>query len=100
MIHVAVQWRASMNTATAAGLVIAVAFSSSVPHGASAKESYRENSVKADTKEAFDQLVANVRKELVPDGRYEYIKPDEKKKIDAALDKMTMLFEQNHSVEA
>ena len=82
----------------------AVAFCAALAIGfagvAGAKEHYRENSVKAETKDAFDQLAGNVRREMVPGGKYEFIKPDEKPKVDAALDQMTKLFEEHDTVEA
>jgi hypothetical protein len=67
---------------------------------ATAKEHYRENSVKADTKEVFEQLADNVRREMGPGGKYEFIKPDEKPKVDNALDDMTKLFEEHDTVAA
>ena len=84
--------------------ITALAFCAALSIGfagvAAAKEHYRENSVKADTKETFDQLAGNVRREMVPGGKYEFIKPDEKPKIDKALDDMTKLFEEHDTVEA
>jgi hypothetical protein len=85
-------------------IIAAIAFAAALSCGFAgisvAKEHYHENSVKADNKEAFEQLAANVRKEMAPDGKYEYVKPDEKKTVDAALDKMTKLFEETDSVAA
>jgi len=83
-------------TALAFCAVLAIGFAGV----AGAKEHYRENSVKAETKDAFDQLAGNVRREMVPGGKYEFIKPDEKPKVDAALDQMTRLFEEHDTVEA
>jgi hypothetical protein len=85
-------------------IIAALAFSAALSTGfagiAAAKEHYRENSVKADTKDVFDQLVDNVRREMVPGGKYEFIKPDEKPKVDAALNQMTKLFEEHDTVAA
>ena len=53
-----------------------VALSAGMVGIAVAKEHYRENSVKADTKEVFEQLADNIRREMSPGGKYEYIKPD------------------------
>jgi hypothetical protein len=65
---------------------------------ATAKENYKETGVKADTKEAFDPLAANVRKEMETGGRYEYVKPTERTTIDKKLDEMTQLFQQAGAV--
>ncbi|HJT98671.1 MAG TPA: hypothetical protein VJ696_10190 [Rhodanobacteraceae bacterium] len=66
--------------------------------GVSAKEHYKEKAFNADTKDKFEDIAANVRKEMEDGGRYEYVKPDERKKVDDALAKMTELFEQSGSV--
>lgn len=55
--------------------------------------------VKADTKEAFDTVAAQVRAEMNADGRYAYIKPDERDKVDASLAEMGRLFDTNGSVD-
>jgi len=65
-----------------------------------AKENYREKGVKADTHEKFAEVAANVRKEMEEGGRYEYVKPDERKTIDQKLAEMDALFAQSDSVEA
>jgi hypothetical protein len=83
-----------------AALALAAALSAGMAGVAGAKEHYRENSVKADTAEAFSQLADNVRREMVPGGKYEYIKPDEKQKVDAALEQMTKLFDEHGTVAA
>ena len=77
-----------------------VALSAGMAGIAVAKEHYRENSVKADTREVFEQLADNVRREMSPGGKYEYIKPDEKPKVDKALADMTRLFEEHDTVAA
>jgi hypothetical protein len=60
---------------------------------AGAKENYHENSVKADTKEAFDQLADTVRKGMDAGGKYEYVKPEEKVTVEKKLDEMDKLFD-------
>jgi hypothetical protein len=55
--------------------------------------------VKADTREAFEVVAANVRKEMTGDGRYAYVKADERAKVDAGLDEMQALFAQNESID-
>jgi hypothetical protein len=84
--------------------IAAIAFCAALSTGfagiAAAKEHYRENSVKADTKDVFDQLADNVRREMRPGGKYEFIKPDEKPKVDKALDEMTKLFDEHDTVAA
>ena len=58
-----------------------------------------KDNVKADTKEAFDKVAADVRAQMSPDGRYAYIKPDERDKVDAGLAEMSKLFDANGSVD-
>lgn len=83
-------------------LIAALAFSAALATGfagtAAAKEHYRENSVKADTRDAFDQLADNVRREMQAGGKYEFIKPDEKPQVEKALDDMTKLFDEHENV--
>jgi hypothetical protein len=55
--------------------------------------------VKADTREAFEAVAANVRKEMDGQGRYAYVKADERTKVEAALDEMQALFAQNESTD-
>jgi hypothetical protein len=83
-----------------ATLALCAALSTGLAGIAAAKEHYHENSVKADTKEVFDQLADNVRREMTSGGKYEFIKPDEKPKVDAALDQMTRLFDEHDTVDA
>ena len=79
---------------------IAVVVLVSAFHPAVAKENYKETGVKADTKEAYAEVAANVRSEMENGGRYEYVKPAERKTIDQKLTEMTTLFEQSGSVAA
>lgn len=60
---------------------------------ASAKEHYREGSVKADTKEAFEKVADSVREGMQAGGRYEYVKPAEQKTIEKKLAEMAKLFD-------
>ena len=83
-----------------ATLALCAALSTGFASLAAAKEHYRENSVKADSKDVFDQLAYNVRREMAPGGKYEFIKPDEKPKVDKALDEMTKLFDEHDTVAA
>ncbi|HKE48536.1 MAG TPA: hypothetical protein VKB52_10765 [Rhodanobacteraceae bacterium] len=81
-------------------MTVAFALTVCVSGLAFAKEHYREGSVKADTKEAFETLAAGVRKEMQPGGKYEYIKPDEAKTVDKKLDEMDKLFIEKGTVAA
>jgi len=69
-------------------------------HAASAKENYRENGVKADTKESFEPIAENVREELAPGGQYEYATVEEKKSVEKKLSEMDALFQAAGSVAA
>lgn len=64
-----------------------------------AKENYHEKTFNADTAEKFQATADDVRKEMESGGRYQYVKPDERKTIDKALTDMETLFTQNGSVE-
>ena len=79
-------------------IAIAIALSIGALSQAAAKENYREGGVKADTKEAFQTVAQNVRNNMVPGGKYEYVKPQEQKTIEKKLDEMDALFDQAGSV--
>jgi hypothetical protein len=81
-----------------ARVAVAVAFSVCVSGLAYAKEHYREGSVKADTKEAFETLAASVREDMQSGGKYEYIKPDEAKTVEKNLDAMDKIFQESGTV--
>ena len=81
-----------------AALMLAFALCICAAQRTTAKEHYHENTIKAETKEAFEELATSVHKEMEPNGKYEYVKPDEKKKIEAALDKMDKLFQQKDTI--
>jgi len=72
---------------------LAFALATGLVGQAFAKENYHENSVKADTKEAFDQLADSVRSGMSDGGKYEYVKPDEKATIEKKLDEMDKIFD-------
>lgn len=56
--------------------------------------------VKADTKAEFGNVVAAVKREMVPGGRYEFVDSSERKTIDANLAEMQSLFDQFGTVSA
>ena len=85
-----------MKKLIAAAIAASIAFCGA----AGAKESYHEKAFNADTAEKFNATAESVRKEMESGGRYQYVKPEERKKIDAALDDMTKLFAENGSVAA
>ena len=78
---------------TVATLAFAMVLSASIASVVGAKENYHENSVKADTKEAFDQLAESVRTGMESGGKYEYVKPSEKATIEKKLDEMEKIFD-------
>ena len=55
--------------------------------------------VKATTRDAFESVARDVRGEMADGGRYAYIKPDERTKIESGLAEMSALFEKSGSVE-
>jgi hypothetical protein len=67
---------------------------------ASGKENYHEKALNADTRAKFAEIAANVRNEMRAGGRYEYVKPDERKTIDRKLSEMESLFDQNESIQS
>ncbi len=56
--------------------------------------------VKADTKADFTAVVATVKKEMVPGGRYEFVSSSERQTIDASLGEMQSLFDTFETVAA
>src|SRR4051812_44524866 len=58
------------------------------------KEHYREGSVNADTKDAFEKVAASVREGMESGGRYEYVKPAEQQTIEKKLTEMGTIFDQ------
>lgn len=67
---------------------------------ASAKENYHEKAFNADTKEAFEHVATDVRKEMGDGGRYQYLKPDERKTVDLKLSEIEGLFAESDTVQA
>jgi hypothetical protein len=65
---------------------------------AGAKENYREKAFNADSRDKFEAVAADVRRQMDDGGRYRYVKPDERRKIDAALAEMSTFFAANESV--
>lgn len=54
--------------------------------------------VKADTKATFEVVSAEVRKQMAPGGRFEFVSSKEHAQIDASLDAMGALFDKYNSV--
>jgi len=54
---------------------------------------------KADNKQAFDLVVAAVRQEMRPGGRYEFVDGQNRKTVNQKLDEMSSLFNQFGSVD-
>ena len=67
---------------------------------ATAKENYHEKALNADTPDKFAVVADNIRKEMSPGGRYEYVKPDERKDVDKALQDITAIFTEYGSIAA
>ena len=59
-----------------------------------------EKPVAADTPEKFADVAAQIRKEMSADGRYEFVRPDDKAKVNADLDNMAAMLRKAGSVSA
>lgn len=81
-------------------MAVAVAASVAICGLAGAKENYKEKAFNADSRDKFEAVAADVRKQMDAGGRYQYVKPDERTKIDTALTEMTAMFAANDSVAA
>jgi hypothetical protein len=79
-------------------IAAAIAASVALCGAAGAKENYKEKTFNADSKDKFDAVATDVRKEMESGGRYQYVKAEERTKIDAALGEMTALFAASGSV--
>jgi hypothetical protein len=79
---------------------IALALSLAALQMAGAKENYHEKQINAETKEAFADISQNVRRQMDTGGKYEFVPPDERAKIDKSFGEMTALFDQYGSVSA
>jgi hypothetical protein len=55
--------------------------------------------VKVETRDGFETIAANVRREMGADGRYAYIKAEERVKVEASLAEMDTLFVEHGSVD-
>jgi hypothetical protein len=66
---------------------------------AAAKENYHEKTFNADTREKFQAVADDVRKEMEPGGRYEYVKAKERATIEQSLAEMDALFTASGGVE-
>ncbi|MEO5560709.1 MAG: hypothetical protein ABIO49_12420 [Dokdonella sp.] len=64
----------------------------------SAKNNYHEV-INAETPDAFEQKAAMVHTEMEAGGRYEFVKPDERKTLDVKFTEMEELLKQNGSVQ-
>lgn len=83
-----------------ATVALAIALSMALLAPCSAKENYHEKGVNAETKESFADLSQNVRREMDHGGKYEFVPPDERVKIDKSFGEMTALFDQYGTVSA
>lgn len=70
-----------------------------VVNAAAAKENYHEQTFNADTREKFQAVADDVRKEMEPGGRYEYVKAKERVTIEQSLAEMDALFAASGGVE-
>jgi hypothetical protein len=59
-----------------------------------------EAAIRATTRAAFEAVAASVRQDMQAGGRYAYVKPDERDRVEAALVRMQALFEHSGSVDA
>jgi len=59
-----------------------------------------EKPVTADTAEKFAEVAAGIRKEMTAGGRYEYIRPDQKGKVEADLNTIAQMLQQSGPVSA
>jgi hypothetical protein len=80
-----------------AALVAAALVLAALP--AAAKENYHEKTFNADTHEKFQAVAEDVRREMEPGGRYEYVKPKERDTIERTLVEMDELLTATGGVE-
>jgi hypothetical protein len=57
-----------------------------------------EHRVAADTPEKFKQVEVEIRQEMTPGGRYEFMRPDEKVKVESDLTLMESMLQKSGSV--
>jgi hypothetical protein len=81
-------------------MLIAVAVAAGVAFcgAAGAKENSREKAFNADSRDKFEAVAADVRRQMESGGRYQYVKPEERTKVDTALAEMSTIFAANESV--
>jgi hypothetical protein len=79
-------------------VVVAVLYAMLAMGAAQAAEKGR-SVVKADTRDAFEATAANVRKEMLADGRYAYVSVDERSKVETGLEAMSALFAASGTVD-
>jgi len=66
---------------------------------ASAAENYTETSKNADSREKLSQVAAQVHEQMQGGGRFEFVKPDERKTIDNEFAEMDALYAKSGSVD-
>ncbi|HJT98047.1 MAG TPA: hypothetical protein VJ696_06995 [Rhodanobacteraceae bacterium] len=54
---------------------------------------------KVETKQEFDDAAIGIKKEMEAGGRYSYVKSDERRKVEEAIDEMGRLFDAQPTVE-
>jgi hypothetical protein len=65
-----------------------------------AQDSFKtEKIVNTNDKDTFFALAANIKSQMVPGGRYEYIRPREQEDVDLRLNDMQVLFNEFGTVE-
>ncbi len=79
-------------------LAVAIATSIALAGVAGANETYGAQPFSADTPAAFQAAADNVRREMAPGGRYQYVKPDERADVDRALAEMSRIFAEHASI--
>ncbi len=79
-------------------VVIAIAMASMAP--LRAKQATPPPSVKADTKDQFVAVANDVREQMEPGGRFEFVDPGERATVERNLGQMQSLFDKFGSVDA
>ncbi|MEP7042145.1 MAG: hypothetical protein ABI843_03730 [Dokdonella sp.] len=82
------------------GLLACVLAAAMLPLGfASAEENFTETTKNADSRAKLGQVAEEVRSEMHAGGRFEFVKPAERRTIEAKFAEMDALFAQSSSVE-
>ena len=63
-----------------------------------ATENYKEKSFNADTREKFEEVATGIREDMEEGGRYEHVKPDERKVVEQKLTEIDGLFAESGSI--